>query len=210
MKDMEWLLKNWGVFLLLLLIAVIAGDFTRVKENEVKKEQSMAVWEPSVEIVNSDIAETSTEEIEMESEPESETEQDLWFLPQEEHCLITDTEKEELNNRALTAAEQVREVYKDIEITDESPYGSSINEFTKEQRRKVVSLLGSAGYVSVTEDTNMENYEEIEEFYAVWPDYNSDRVFTNTIVVQPFEDGTFRYLSNFVEQKELEVPEVME
>lgn len=43
MKDMEWLLKNWGVFLLLLLIAVIAGDFTRVKENEVKKEQSMAV-----------------------------------------------------------------------------------------------------------------------------------------------------------------------
>lgn len=209
-KDMEWLLKNWGVFLLLLLIAVIAGDFTRVKENEVKKEQSMAVWEPSVEIVNSDIAETSTEEIEMESEPESETEQDLWFLPQEEHCLITDTEKEELNNRALTAAEQVREVYKDIEITDESPYGSSINEFTKEQRRKVVSLLGSAGYVSVTEDTNMENYEEIEEFYAVWPDYNSDRVFTNTIVVQPFEDGTFRYLSNFVEQKELEVPEVME
>lgn len=210
MKDMEWLLKNWGVFLLLLLIAVIAGDFTRVKENEVKKEQSMAVWEPSVEIVNSDIAETSTEEIEMESEPESETEQDLWFLPQEEHCLITDTEKEELNNRALTAAEQVREVYKDIEITDESPYGSSISEFTKEQRREVVSLLGSAGYVSVTEDTNMENYEEIEEFYAVWPDYNSDRAFTNTIVVQPFEDGTFRYLSNFVEQKELEVPEVME
>lgn len=169
MKDMEWLLKNWGVFLLLLLIAVIAGDFTRVKENEAKKEQSMAVWEPSVEIVNSDIAETSTEEIEMESEPESETEQDLWFLPQEEHCLITDTEKEELNNRALTAAEQVREVYKDIEITDESPYGSSISGFTKEQRREVVSLLGSAGYVSVTEDTNMENYEEIEEFYAVWP-----------------------------------------
>lgn len=41
-------------------------------------------------------------------------------------------------------------------------------------------------------------------------DYNSDRAFTNTIVVQPFEDGTFRYLSNFVEQKELEVPEVME
>lgn len=39
---------------------------------------------------------------------------------------------------------------------------------------------------------------------AVWPDYNSDPAFTNTIVVQPFEDGTFRYLSNFVEQKELE------
>lgn len=41
---------------------------------------------------------------------------------------------------------------------------------------------------------------------GVWPDYNSDCAFTNKIVVQPFEDGTFRYLSNSVEQKELELP----
>lgn len=41
---------------------------------------------------------------------------------------------------------------------------------------------------------------------GVWPDYNSDIAFTNTIVVQPFEDGTFRYLSNSVEAKELELP----
>ena len=41
---------------------------------------------------------------------------------------------------------------------------------------------------------------------GVWADYNSDLAFTNTIVVQPFEDGTFRYLSNTIEQKELEVP----
>lgn len=26
------------------------------------------------------------------------------------------------------------------------------------------------------------------------------------IVVQPFEDGTFRYLANSIEQKELELP----
>lgn len=41
---------------------------------------------------------------------------------------------------------------------------------------------------------------------GVWPDYNSDYAFTNMIVVQPFEDGTFRYLSNVIEQKELEIP----
>ena len=41
---------------------------------------------------------------------------------------------------------------------------------------------------------------------GVWADYNSDLAFTNTIVVQPFGDGTFRYLSNTIEQKELEVP----
>lgn len=43
---------------------------------------------------------------------------------------------------------------------------------------------------------------------AVWPDYNSDYAFANQIVVQPFEDGTFRYLSNSIEQKELELPQI--
>lgn len=43
---------------------------------------------------------------------------------------------------------------------------------------------------------------------GVWPDYNSDCAFTNTIVVQPFDDGTFRYLSNTIEQKELELPTI--
>lgn len=43
---------------------------------------------------------------------------------------------------------------------------------------------------------------------GVWVDYNSDYAFTNRIVVQPFEDGTFRYLSNSIEQKELELPRI--
>ena len=43
---------------------------------------------------------------------------------------------------------------------------------------------------------------------CVWPDCNSDYAFTNRIVVKPFEDGTFRYLSNVVEQKELELPRI--
>ena len=41
---------------------------------------------------------------------------------------------------------------------------------------------------------------------GVWADYNSDCAFTNRIVVKPFEDGTFRYLSNSIDQKELELP----
>ncbi len=43
---------------------------------------------------------------------------------------------------------------------------------------------------------------------AVWADYDSDLAFTNRIVVQPFADGTFRYLSNVIEEKEREVPKV--
>ena len=36
---------------------------------------------------------------------------------------------------------------------------------------------------------------------GVWIDYDSDRAYTNRIVVRPFADGTFRYLFNEVEQK---------
>lgn len=43
---------------------------------------------------------------------------------------------------------------------------------------------------------------------GVWPDCNSDYAFTNQIVVKPFSDGTFRYLSNTIEQKELELPQI--
>lgn len=43
---------------------------------------------------------------------------------------------------------------------------------------------------------------------GVWADYNSDFAFQNVIIVQPFEDGTFRYLSNSVEEKELELPPI--
>ena len=43
---------------------------------------------------------------------------------------------------------------------------------------------------------------------GVWPDYNSDRAFTNVIVVRPFDDGTFKILSNDVTEKELRLPPV--
>lgn len=73
-----------------------------------------------------------------------------------------------LEDTVLTAAEQLKEVYREIELTEEPFYGSGIKEFTREQCREVVSILGKAGYVSVTEDTNMENYEKVEAFYRMY------------------------------------------
>lgn len=191
MRKRKRQLKNGGVFLPILVIAVIAGSLTRIPWGENPKEPSEASVERvssqnaekgtaeragresaetgAAEKVNRDVTETSTEDTKPgmeEGEPESET--DLWFLPQAPHCLITDAEKEELNNMALTAAGQIKEPYQDIEITDESLYGSNIGEFSEEQCQEVVSLLGGAGYVSIAEDTNMENYWEIEEFYAAY------------------------------------------
>ena len=43
---------------------------------------------------------------------------------------------------------------------------------------------------------------------GVWPDYNSDYAFTNVIVVKPFDDGTFKILSNDVTEQELKLPPV--
>lgn len=112
-------------------------------------------------------------------------------------CLLTEAEKEELKETALAAAKQAGEVYRDIELIGESPYGSNIREFTKEQRREVVALLGRAGYVSVTEDANMENYEKVEAFYAAYRE-NRDTMVT---VFDVNRDGligavTFIYRNN--------------
>lgn len=41
---------------------------------------------------------------------------------------------------------------------------------------------------------------------GVWIDYNSDCAFVNQIVVQPLENGRWKYLSNTIEQRELEIP----
>ncbi len=82
--------------------------------------------------------------------------------------LLTEEEQYELKNTAWTAAERVKEVYQDIELMDGASYGSNIKSFSIEQRREVVTLLGQAGFVSVTEDTNMENYTEVEAFYAAY------------------------------------------
>ncbi|MCM1499632.1 MAG: DUF6070 family protein [Clostridium sp.] len=171
MEDVKWLLKKWGVIFGALFIVIIAASLIVGHWNRKNKNTSEEVWEPPVEIFTENIAIQSDDKEEISDNDigeESGSETALWFLPQAEYCLITETEKSELEAAALTAAEQVKEVYKDIELTGESAYGSNIKVFTSKQRETVVSLLGKAGYVSVAEDTNMENYEGIEDFYDAY------------------------------------------
>ncbi len=163
-ENVKRLLKRWKIIFLILTLAVFTGVLWGKCRNENRKEVSEEVWEPPVEISGIDVMEINSGE----SETESETESSLCFLPQAGNCLITEAEKNELKDATLTAAEQVKGVYKEIELTGESSYGSNIKEFTEEQRGKVVTLLGRAGYVSVSEDTNMENYEKVEDFYTAY------------------------------------------
>ena len=174
MEDVKWLLKKYGFLIVLMVVIVVICSIIFGKRGSEKNAEE--VWEPPVEIpfsneneiLSNNIAEENIEESETESESKSDTESSLWFLPQAENCLITESEKDELKDRAMEAAGQVKDVYKDIELEEGVSYGSNIKEFTKEQRREAVALLGNAGFVSVTEDTNMENYEEIEDFYAAY------------------------------------------
>ena len=83
-----------------------------------------------------------------------------------EKCLITEDEKRQLQEQVLAAAEQVKEVYRDIEVIGSSSFASNIVDFTGELCKEVVALFGQAGFVSITEDCNMVNPEKIQSFYS--------------------------------------------
>lgn len=163
MEDVKWLIKKWGILLAVLSIVVIVCSMYLGHNGKKTIGEPEEVWEPPVEITSNE-TETASEEATTEEKSES----SLWLFPQVSYSLFTDEEKGHLQSLALLAAEQVKEVYRDIEIESDLYYASNIKGFTLEQRKEVVSLLGKAGYVSVTDDYNMENSEQIEEFYSAY------------------------------------------
>ena len=158
MEDVKWLLKKCGLPILILLFAVIAGVICWGKLHTEERKVAEEVWEPPVEIENSEAS--------IEEDAETSTESAYWFIPQASDDLLSEEEKEQLQSTVLSAAESVREIYKDIVIVDAPSYSSGINEFTNEQRKAVVEQLGRSGLVSVEEDNAMQNHEAIEAFYA--------------------------------------------
>lgn len=179
MEDMKWLLKRCGFPILILLTVVIAGMICWGLLHTEEKKVAEEVWEPPVEIEDS---ETVTEE---ENDTETSIDSAYWFIPQASDCLISEEEKEQLQSTVLSAAESVREIYKDIVIADAPSYSSGINEFTHEQRKAVVEQLGRSGLVSVEEDTAMQNHEVIETFYADYLDGRDSMV----TVFEVYRDG---------------------
>lgn len=112
-------------------------------------------------------------------------ENDLWFLPQADDSLFTDNEKEALEQQALAAAKQIKEIYKDIKVTDGPSYASNITNFSDEQCKEGVKFLGEAGYASITEDCNMEHPEQLEQFFT---DYQNGKD-TQVTIFEVNRDG---------------------
>lgn len=157
MEDVKWLLKKWGFLILMLLIA---GVICCGKLHTEKRKVAEEVWEPPAETGDSEMI---TEE---ENDTETFTDSAYWFIPQSSDCLISEEEKEQLQSMVLSAAESVKDIYKNVIIADAENSSSGVREFTSEQRKAVVEQLGKAGLVSVEEDTNMQNPERMEKFYA--------------------------------------------
>lgn len=80
--------------------------------------------------------------------------------------LLSEEEKEQLQNTALSAAKSVKELYKDSITADAAHYSSGVTEFTSVQQKAVVEQLGSEGLVSAAEDTDTQNPEKVEAFYT--------------------------------------------
>lgn len=102
------------------------------------------------------------------SHQSEEKDESLWYLPQADECLLTETERDALKDTSLAAAKQVSDVYRNMEMEEGASYASNVKDFSEAQCREVVTLLGKAGYVSVADDVNMQNYEKFEEFYAAY------------------------------------------
>ena len=193
MKAMKWILRGCGISILILLIVVIAGMICWERMLTEEKKVTEEVCESPVQIKNSEAGteeagteEAGTEEVEAAEAAEAETEgtesegakteeaegekpsteSAYWFIPQARDCLISEEEKEQLQSTVLTAAESVEDIYQDVIIADADNYSSGVSEFTSEQRKAVVEQFGKAGFVSVEEDTNMQNPEGIETFYT--------------------------------------------
>ena len=142
MEDVKWLLEENVVF------RFAAVDFRNSRsgllgENCIQKSKrwQKKIWEPPVEIENGGARNAKKPRMRKLQGKKSA----YWFIPQASDDLLTEEEKEQLQSTVLSAAESVREIYKDIVIADALSYSSGISEFTKEQRKAVVEQLGGNG-----------------------------------------------------------------
>ena len=165
MEDLKRLFRKGSFLLILLCLAVAAGSFfTGFKEGKGRKQPEES-WEPAMEISGS-AATGNTGAGDNGKEPQ-ESLSSPYFL-EEPDSLLGEAEEKELENSALSAAKQVQEVYRYAAIEEDAPYTYTVRDFSREQRNRVVSMLGEAGYVSVTDGANMENHNSVRDFYSAY------------------------------------------
>ena len=98
-----------------------------------------------------------SENYETESSKESE--------PDEPVSIFSKEEEERFCEEAMRAADLCSDIYREAElINPDSDYAYRI--LTEDQCQRLVERLGEEGFVSVADDMNMENYEQVNLFYS--------------------------------------------
>ena len=165
MEDVKWLIKKYGFFIVLMVIIVIIGSIVLGKRGSEKNAEE--VWEPPV-IIESREEVKENESIEGFVEDPGESVKASPMETSEPVSILTAEEEENLQNEAISAAEQCMELYKEVEIAYPETEYSYIEGFSDQQRKDVVKQLGEQGLVSVSDDVNMENYQKMEDFYSAY------------------------------------------
>lgn len=161
MKELKRLLMKWG-FPILILLVLAAGVVCQEQRHKAEKKMEEDMWESP--------SENGEDEAEAVTVTETETAAGS--------CLLTEEEQKQLQSTVLSAAESVKEIYKDVIIADDEKYSSGVSGLTSEQQKAVVEQLGAEGMVSVGENVNMQNPEQIEAFYE---DYLNGKDSTVTV-----------------------------
>ena len=153
MEDLKRLFRKGGFLLILLCLTAAAGSFfTGFKEDKGRKQPEES-QEPAMEISGN--AATGNTGAADKGEESQESLSSPYFL-EEPDSLLGEAEEKELEGSALSAAMEVQEVYRYAATGGEPPYTYTVMDFSREQRDQVVSMLGEAGYVSVTDGANTE------------------------------------------------------
>ena len=103
--------------------------------------------------------------------------------------------------------EEVMTTYLPVTVSDlRNAY--EYDEPTETYRQETVYNSPNPPFLEVTD--YKYNSDGTITLYAdgVWPDHNSDHAFSSVIVVKPFDDGTFRILSNDITEQEVRLPSV--
>lgn len=166
MEDVKRLFRKYGSLIVLMVLNVIISSIVLGRSSERNTEE---VWEPPVivESIDSEAEDEIMIESVLDDSMESTEEISVWKSTAPV-SVLTAEEEQMLRDEALSAAEQVREFYKDARISYPQTSYSYIENFSDEQRKGVVKCLGEQGLVSVSDDINMENYQKVEEFYSVY------------------------------------------
>lgn len=178
MEDMKWAIQKYSIcFLLVLSLAIVVCIVWEYSTSE-KKEAVYPAGSRGVKVPF----------VQIESQEQMESGDGAPYSYTEPESVLSMDEQQQLQDNAVSAAEMCAGYYSSVaSVHDNGDVSYAVTELTEPQRKEIVNLLGDNGMVSVSDDLNMRNYEEVEDFYSLYHMGQEAQV----TIYEPSMDGTF-------------------